>query len=97
MTDTDLDGQKFQPFSQAFHCTLGAVTTEELLDLLRRCGAQQEGHFLLASGLHSGRYLQCARLLEDPRVAEALGRELAARLAEIFPRPRSCSAPRSAV
>jgi len=52
------------------------------LDLFRDCGALLEGHFQLSSGLHSGRYLQCALVLEDPRRAEQLGRELAARLAE---------------
>lgn len=36
-----------------------------------------DGHFLLSSGLHSPRYLQCARLLEDPARAELLGRALA--------------------
>ncbi len=69
------------------------VTGAELLDLLRRTGAQQEGHFQLSSGLHSGRYLQCARLLEDPRVAEWLGRELAARLAEFCPAPQAVISP----
>ena len=47
-------------------------------------GALLEGHFRLSSGLHSGRYLQCARLLMWPDRAEAAGRELAAKLAE-FP------------
>jgi orotate phosphoribosyltransferase len=47
-------------------------------------GALLEGHFRLSSGLHSGRYLQCARLLMWPDRAEAVGKELAAKLAE-FP------------
>jgi orotate phosphoribosyltransferase len=38
-----------------------------------------EGHFVLSSGLHSGMYLQCARVLMDPRRAERLCRELANR------------------
>lgn len=42
-----------------------------------------EGHFRLSSGLHSNRYLQCARLLQWPERAEAAGRELA-RLLEPF-------------
>jgi orotate phosphoribosyltransferase len=48
-------------------------------------GALLEGHFGLSSGLHSGRYLQCARLLQWPERAEAAGRELAARLSEFGP------------
>ena len=45
-------------------------------------GALLDGHFLLSSGLHSPRYLQCARVLMDPRVATDLGRALAERLRE---------------
>jgi len=58
------------------------VTGDEVLELLRESGAQQEGHFLLSSGLHSSQYLQCALVLEDPPSAERLGRELAARLCQ---------------
>ena len=38
-----------------------------------------EGHFLLSSGLHSPRYVQCARVLMDPPLATRLGAELAER------------------
>ncbi len=48
------------------------------LDLLQETGAVQSGHFLLSSGRHSGRYVQCARVLEDPAHAETLGAALAA-------------------
>ncbi len=48
-------------------------------------GALLTGHFRLSSGLHSDRYLQCARLLMWPDRAEAAGRELATRLAEFAP------------
>ena len=44
-------------------------------------GALLKGHFLLSSGLHSDRYLQCALVLARPAAAERLGRELASRLA----------------
>jgi orotate phosphoribosyltransferase len=50
---------------------------DELLSLFRERGALLEGHFLLSSGLHSPRYLQCARLLMDPPLATDLGRRLA--------------------
>jgi orotate phosphoribosyltransferase len=50
---------------------------EGLLSLFRERGALLEGHFLLTSGLHSPRYLQCARILMDPPLATRLGRELA--------------------
>lgn len=43
-------------------------------------GALLKGHFLLSSGLHSDRYLQCALVLAQPKAAEELGRALAAKL-----------------
>jgi orotate phosphoribosyltransferase len=49
-------------------------------------GALLKGHFRLSSGLHSDRYLQCARLLMWPARAEEAGRELAAKLSEFSPR-----------
>jgi len=49
----------------------------DLLDLFRHRGALLEGHFLLSSGLHSPRYLQCARVLMHPDDATRLGRDLA--------------------
>ena len=51
----------------------------------RDTGALLEGHFRLSSGLHSDRYLQCARLLQWPERAAAAGRDLAAALAEFSP------------
>jgi orotate phosphoribosyltransferase len=54
-------------------------------DDFREVGALLEGHFRLSSGLHSDRYLQCARLLMWPDRAERAGRELAAKLAEFSP------------
>ena len=55
------------------------------LEDFRATGALLTGHFRLSSGLHSDRYLQCARLLQWPERAEAAGRELAGRLREFAP------------
>ena len=55
-------------------------TREGLLRLFQEREALLEGHFLLSSGLHSSRYLQCARVLMDPPLATALGAALAVRL-----------------
>jgi orotate phosphoribosyltransferase len=52
----------------------------DLPALLRETGALLTGHFRLSSGLHSPNYVQCARLLEHPRNAKALGEALAAKL-----------------
>ena len=57
-----------------------ALTHESLLRIFGERGALLEGHFLLTSGLHSPRYLQCARVLMDPFLATRLGAELALRL-----------------
>lgn len=48
--------------------------------IFRERSALLEGHFILTSGLHSDRYIQCALVLQYPRVAEQLCSELAARL-----------------
>lgn len=53
------------------------TVAEQVLQLLRHTGALLEGHFLLTSGLHSERYVQCARVLQYPHHAEALGRWIA--------------------
>ena len=45
--------------------------------IYKNSGALLEGHFLLSSGNHSNRYLQSARVLEDPKRAESLAQELA--------------------
>ena len=51
---------------------------EELLKLFEAAGAIRQGHFELSSGLHSGMYVQCALVLQYPRLAEKLGQALAA-------------------
>ena len=56
------------------------MTESEILQCFRENSALLEGHFVLSSGLHSDRYIQCALVLQHPALAERLGRELAARL-----------------
>ncbi|HEY6292786.1 MAG TPA: orotate phosphoribosyltransferase [Terriglobia bacterium] len=52
----------------------------EILEIFRQRQALLEGHFILSSGLHSDRYIQCALVLQYPEVAAQLGRELAKKL-----------------
>lgn len=59
------------------------MTEDEVLTLLRDTGVLMEGHFQLSSGRHSHRYLQCARVLQYPVLAERLGRELAGRWRDV--------------
>lgn len=48
----------------------------------KKAEALLDGHFLLASGNHSSRYLQSAKVLEDPKVAGMLADELATMITE---------------
>jgi len=53
-----------------------AVAPLDLAALLTETGALLSGHFRLSSGLHSPNYVQCAKLLELPRNARAIGQAL---------------------
>ena len=64
--------------------SLEPFTNDSLLRLFEERGAFLQGHFLLSSGLHSPRYLQCARVLMDPALATRLGAELAEQLRPLF-------------
>jgi len=57
----------------------------ELDLLLKETGALLSGHYRLSSGLHSPSYIQCARLLEHPANAKAIGAALAGRLGKLVP------------
>jgi orotate phosphoribosyltransferase len=50
---------------------------EEVIQKFKAAGALLEGHFVLTSGLHSSKYLQCALVLQDPREAAAFGQAIA--------------------
>ncbi len=56
------------------------MTDDDVLAEFRAAGALLEGHFILSSGLHSPRYLQCARVLMDPARASRLASAIAARI-----------------
>jgi orotate phosphoribosyltransferase len=53
------------------------VTTDEILDIFRECGALLEGHFILSSGLRSPVFLQKAKVFMHPDKAEQLCKALA--------------------
>ncbi len=49
------------------------MTDERNIEILKESGALLEGHFLLSSGKHSNRYVQCAKVLRFPdKAAEIL-------------------------
>lgn len=56
------------------------LTQDQALDEFRAADALLEGHFILSSGLHSSRYLQCARVLMDGQRAERLCSTLAQKI-----------------
>jgi len=56
------------------------MTEDEVLAEFRAAEALLEGNFILSSGLRSPRYLQCARVLMDPRRGARLTEALAARI-----------------
>ena len=53
------------------------LTKEEALNLLKEKEAVLEGHFLLTSGRHSDRYVQCAKLFQYADVSEVICKSLA--------------------
>ena len=55
---------------------------KQVYNLFKEKGALLEGHFLLSSGLHSPIYLQCAKLLQYPDIAEKLCSQLAGNFKE---------------
>ena len=53
------------------------MTKERVMEILKEAGVLLEGHFLLTSGRHSNRYLQCAKIFQDTKYSEELCRDLA--------------------
>ena len=48
------------------------LSYKESLKILKETNALLEGHFILSSGLHSKQYIQCAKLLSNPKAAESI-------------------------
>ena len=53
------------------------LSLKKSLDILKKTDALLEGHFVLSSGLHSSKYIQCAKLLSFPYIAEKICKSLA--------------------
>jgi len=54
----------------------------DVFNIFKESGAIFEGHFKLTSGLHSGVYMQCAKLLEYPDRADKLAEAAAGMLSK---------------
>jgi orotate phosphoribosyltransferase len=61
------------------------MTPDEVRRHFTEAGALLSGHFRLSSGLHSEAYLQCAKVLQWPERAGALGTALASLLSPFAP------------
>jgi orotate phosphoribosyltransferase len=46
------------------------LSHKKSLNILKKTNALLEGHFVLSSGLHSSKYIQCAKLLSFPHLAK---------------------------
>ena len=53
------------------------LSPKKSLNILKKTNALLEGHFVLSSGLHSSKYIQCAKLLSFPHIADKICRSLA--------------------
>ena len=60
------------------------LSYEESLKILKETRALLEGHFILSSGLHSKKYIQCAKLLSHPKKAESICSSLCEKIKEKF-------------
>ena len=60
------------------------LSHKKSLDILRKTNALLEGHFILSSGLHSSKYIQCAKLLSHPSKAEKICKSLAFKIKKNF-------------
>ena len=56
------------------------LSHKKSLDILKKTNALLEGHFILSSGLHSSKYIQCAKLLSFPNLAEKICKSLASQI-----------------
>ena len=60
------------------------LSHKKSLDILRKTDALLEGHFVLSSGLHSSKYIQCAKLLSFPHQADLICKSLAKKIKKNF-------------
>ena len=60
------------------------MSQDDILEKFIEAGALLDGHFVLSSGLHSSKYIQCARVMMFPKIAQFLCKELAKKITETF-------------
>ena len=60
------------------------LSHKKSLNILKKTKALLEGHFILSSGLHSPKYIQCAKLLSHPSKAKQICKSLASKIKKNF-------------
>ena len=60
------------------------LSLKDSLVVLRKTKALLEGHFILSSGLHSPKYVQCAKLLSHPHLAKKICLSLSKKIKKNF-------------
>ena len=60
------------------------LSQKKSLNILKKTNALLEGHFVLSSGLHSSKYIQCAKLLSFPHIANKICLSLANKIKRNF-------------
>ncbi len=60
------------------------LSHKKSLNILKKTNALLEGHFVLSSGLHSSKYIQCAKLLSFPNLADKICKSLANKIKKKF-------------
>jgi len=61
------------------------LSYKDSLNILKKTRALLEGHFILSSGLHSNKYIQCAKLLSFPNHAYKICNSLSKKISKTFP------------
>ncbi len=60
------------------------LSSKDSLAVLRKTNALLEGHFVLSSGLHSTKYVQCAKLLSFPQKSKKICVSLSKKIKKKF-------------
>ena len=60
------------------------LSSKDSLAVLKRTKALIDGHFILSSGLHSSKYVQCAKLLSHPYLSKKICLSLSKKIKKNF-------------
>lgn len=58
------------------------LSKKSINEILEKTGVLQSGHFLLTSGKHSNKYMQCAKIFQHPDISAQISKDLAEKFEE---------------